>query len=81
MCFSCLTVNFGSLCSQSKMDVKDLTEGTWLSEGWGGSCAADSAVFLLPWQAVEGGIAKRIDEFIGKLKDLKHMASPFTLVS
>ncbi|KAF1589002.1 UNVERIFIED_CONTAM: Zinc finger protein ZPR1, partial [Eudyptes pachyrhynchus] len=31
-------------------------------------------------RAVEGAIAERIDEFIGKLKDLKQMASPFTLV-
>lgn len=30
---------------------------------------------------MEGAIAERIDEFIGKLKDLKQMASPFTLVS
>uniref|UniRef100_A0A8I6GME8 Zinc finger protein ZPR1 n=1 Tax=Rattus norvegicus TaxID=10116 RepID=A0A8I6GME8_RAT len=31
-------------------------------------------------RAMEGAIAERIDEFIGKLKDLKQMASPFTLI-
>ena len=32
-------------------------------------------------QANEEAIAERIDEFIVKLKELKHVASPFTLVS
>lgn len=31
-------------------------------------------------RAVEGAIAERIDEFIGKLKALKQMVSPFTLI-
>ncbi|MEJ1275225.1 ZPR1 zinc finger [Cricetulus griseus] len=32
-------------------------------------------------RATEHAIAERIDEFIGKLKDLKRMASPFTLAT
>ncbi|GAB1294164.1 Zinc finger protein ZPR1 [Apodemus speciosus] len=40
----------------------------------------DKAHKVLGLKAVEDGIAERIDEFIGKLKDLKQMASPFTLI-
>lgn len=36
---------------------------------------------IFPYQANEEAVAKRIDEFIVKLKELKQVASPFTLVS
>lgn len=51
--------------------------------GSGGICSITraNAFTLCLCQTNEEAIAERIDEFIVKLKELKHVASPFTLAS
>ena len=57
-------------------------EMTWACWEWGQKvCHQADAFILCSHQANEDAIAERIDEFIEKLKELKQVASPFTLVS
>lgn len=53
-----------------------------MTGSWGiRSFTRAEAFTLCSCQANKEAIAERIDEFIVKLKKLKHVASPFTLVS
>lgn len=73
-------MRFGPLCCHAKAGVM-LIDVLEVREGCSMRCPTRLVFLFCSWQVMEHAVAERIDEFIGKLKDLKRMASPFTLVS